>query len=120
MNDTTPTMMPAIFQDMTLATARTAYDTATHRCLVAAATRGGAAINTRERHSPPDGGTKRPEAWDVATAHVVMGLSDWEAAVIFRYLLARTLLPMPDVVPAKALAKRLGQEIVFERRELWG
>lgn len=73
----------------------------------------------RERHDPPVYSSAQPQAWDIATAHVVMGLMDWEATAVLRYLISQPGLAMPDVALAEALAARLGLTITFgPRKEL--
>lgn len=61
-------------------------------------------------------GRSRAEAVEI----VVVGLQEWEAVAILRYLLAEKTLPEMDVLLAKALATRLGVTIVVQRKELWG
>jgi hypothetical protein len=59
-----------------------------------------------------------PMAWETATAHVVMGLRDFEVTAIMRYLAGQGGLGQPDVFLAEALAGRLGLVIKWKRTEL--
>lgn len=92
--------------EVTLAMANAAYDRVMDR--------------VRDRHNPPAISMQRAESWEQAAAHVVMGLTEWEATVVFRYLLNQGTLAAPDAVLAETLAARLRVQIVFARQELWG
>lgn len=75
----------------------------------------------RRRHDPAAdkvNPTPRAESWEVATAHVVMGLSEFEATAIFRLLIGQRVMAHTDVILAEALAARLGFKISWQRKGL--
>lgn len=77
----------------------------------------------RLRHDPPGEKGKppaRPENWDVAVAHVVMGTGEQEAAVIFRYLVSLRMLSKIDMLIAECIARRLHLVIEWQRSTLVG
>lgn len=77
--------------------------------------------NIRRRHDPPverNKVTPQAESWEMATAHTVMGLRDFEVTAILRYLAGRGGLAKADVLLAEALAARLGLVIEWKRTEL--
>lgn len=72
----------------------------------------------RLRHSPAPDSSMRAETWELATVHVLMGLTDDQAAIVLAYLRHLGGMAMPDVVLANTVAKRLGQTIEWQRKEL--
>jgi hypothetical protein len=65
----------------------------------------------RDRHD-------KPERWDMAVAHVVMGMSDFDVQVVFAYLKTKGGFAEVDRLLMDALAKRLGLVIEWNRVEL--
>ena len=77
--------------------------------------------NIRRRHDLPSdkyNPTAHTESWEVATAHVVMGLSEVQAVAIFRLLIGQRTLARTDVILAEAIAARLRFKITWARKGL--
>lgn len=62
----------------------------------------------RQRHD-------KPERWDVAVAHTVMGMSDFDVQVVFAYLKGQKGFAAIDRLLVDALARRLGLVVEWQR-----
>lgn len=72
----------------------------------------------RNNHAPVWNDPSQGQPWDIAIAHALLNVSDWEASVILGYLSAQPCLAKVDVMLVESIARRLGLKIEWKRTEL--